>query len=131
MGFEATRNTIEKTFESSWGDRSPMALDNVPFKLPENKCWVRLSLQFGDTIQASMGSLKTWRTPGIVFVQCFSPKDVGSSQSLVLAEAVRDIFQGTVLSGITFRGSSVQGNRQDKEWWVVNVSTPFFYDEKI
>ena len=130
MSFETIRQTIESLFEAGWAGQTPVAYDGVEFQTPVT-AWVRVSIQFADKVQASMGSRKTWRTTGAVVVQCFSPYGNGSKEALTLADNVAAIFQGIQSGGITFRGTSAVTNDADREWWQVNSTTTFFSDELI
>ena len=133
MAFESIRVAIESECMTQWDNATPIAWDNIDFDKPSNpkESWVRVHIEYGITAQASMGTKRTWRTPGVVFVQCFSALDKGTKESATLADDVKNVFQGLQVSGVTFRGTSLVTNEQSGEWWMGVTATDFFADEQI
>ena len=68
-------------FES---DENPHAPPN-----PQTERWARFTVLPGESIVAeTAGTLNTFRTPGVVQVQCFGPLGVGDGALLDLVDAI-------------------------------------------
>lgn len=76
-----TRKLIEQEFESHWsanGGGVPVAWENAPFSQPSSQDWVAVHVRFGEGIQASLGSNPLERQPGLLIIQLFTKKNVGT-----------------------------------------------------
>lgn len=91
---------------------------------------------FGEAIQASIGAGQSgnrFRHPGVIYVHIVVPSDEGEGLALELADIVAGIFRAQQFSGITCRAPTVKkrGNQRlqgDGNWYIVSVSTDFYYD---
>ena len=123
MSYLQEKLDIEAYFEANW-PHTPVVFENgVP---DQSSDWVRLSIQNGKAYQASMGDNPQFRFPGVVFVQIFTAKDVGSGRAIDLADKVDALFRNAVISGIQFRVPRVNKIPSDAENYQVNISTAFY-----
>jgi hypothetical protein len=122
MNYKQEKDTIELFFTANW-PHTPVVFENAPAS-DENE-WVRLSIQNGRAFQASMGDNPAFRYPGVVFVQIFTAKDVGSGRALELADLVDALFKIAVVSGIQFKVPRINKVPSDGPYQV-NVSIDFY-----
>jgi hypothetical protein len=123
MSYLQEKLDIEGYFEANW-THTPVVFENgVP---DQSSDWVRLSIQNGKAYQASMGDNPQFRYPGVVFVQIFTAKDVGSGRAIDLADKVEELFKNAIINGIQFRVPRVNKVPSNSENYQVNVSTAFY-----
>jgi hypothetical protein len=134
MGFDATEAAIVARFESQWSALQP----EIPFTydnqgeadfITRGSPWVRVTVLPGTRTQVAMGSVRRWRSLGIVTVQIFTPAGSGTGLATRLADTVRDIFEGSTISGIIFRATSLTRVEVDASWMQHNADTPYQADE--
>lgn len=128
MIFDTVQQSIENRFETDWGTTSELTFDNLEFKPPTNDNWVRLSIRFNPTSQATLGDNPVWRTEGVAIAQVFVPDGEGLKPARVLGNSVASILQGKQFDGITFRGAEMVDVGRSESWWQVNVVVPFKVD---
>lgn len=87
------RKSIEGTFQTAWGDTTPIAFQNVAFSYPSNKEFVRITVGFGKAFQQSMGSQKLARQFGVVMFQVFTGNNTGTARNSQLCDTIAAIFR--------------------------------------
>ena len=106
MRLENARDTILDYFLPLWGSTTTIALDNQIFEPPiPSTAWIRLSIQFYDGEQASLGSNDgkvRYRHYGMLFIQVFTPVGEGTYNNDVYCQKLKDLFDSKDLNGITF-----------------------------
>ncbi len=122
MNYAQEKDTIEQFFATNW-PHTPVVYENAPPS--DNSEWVRLSIQNGRACQASMGDNPAFRYPGVVFVQIFTARDVGSGRALELADLVDTLFKIAVVSGIQFKVPRINKIMSDGPYQI-NVSIDFY-----
>ncbi|AAX84858.1 possible peptidoglycan binding protein [Xanthomonas phage Xp15] len=122
MSYFQEKLDIENYFKANWPD-TPIFYENRTAN--STGTWVRLTIQNGDAFQASNGEV-SYRHPGVVFVQIFTKKEVGSGEALKLADKVDALFRSKTLGNIQFKVPQVQKVPSTTEWYQVNVSTEFY-----
>lgn len=134
MGYEATEQVIYERFQALWPTLQP----TVPYTFEnqgelnshsKDKPWVRLTVLQGNSSQVEMGNKRRWRRPGVVEIQIFLPTGDGTGMATELADTVRDIYEGSTISGVLFRATSLGPGTVDGPWRQYNVTTPFQADE--
>lgn len=125
---------IYSEFVTGWGATSPFTFDNKKYDPPANTSFVRVTVRHTDATQDSLGSVGTRKfdRPGTLFIQCFSPLDIGRSAADNLALTARNLFEGKTLTpeGIRFFGVTVREIGLDGEgMFQINVEAPFEYTE--
>ncbi|UIS73811.1 structural protein [Pseudoxanthomonas phage PW916] len=96
--------------------------------------WLRVSLQHVTGRQSSLAGedgVRRWNRTGFISVQCFAPLARGSVQAATkLACVVRDALQGKqTASCVWFRNPRINEVGEDKDWFNVNATIDFDYDE--
>ena len=92
MTFEEIRATIE-TRMAAWAD-APIAFDNVPAGADvitaqnARTPWVRVTLIDGDSFTAGIGSGPCVRRTGLISVQVFTARDIGSGPARQIASSL-------------------------------------------
>ena len=99
-----------------------------------NDVWLRVSLQHVTGRQSSLAGedgVRRWNRTGFISVQCFAPLARGSVQAATkLACVVRDALQGKqTASCVWFRNPRINEVGEDKDWFNVNATIDFDYDE--
>jgi hypothetical protein len=128
------RESIYSAFFNIWGNApvTEYTFDNEKFTPPSSAPWVRLSVRhmvFSQETLGKIGIRKFMRT-GKVFVQVFTPQDIGTQEADILVDQVRAIFEGQILSGpIWFKNADVTENGVSNGWYMVTVSIDFQYED--
>lgn len=135
--FATSAKLIETAFKAGWESAVPtvpIRFDNIPWKQPAAGEWVDLSIIWGDGRQDSLGSGKLERQLGLVVVQVFTPKGVGSRRSLALCDSASAILRYQTLSesgvSVILRAPSLTDVGERKDAKQDNVRFPF-QSEKI
>lgn len=125
---ESRVNTWATTYS---GGAVPIAFDNRPFVEPSPKShWVRVVVREAAGIRTDLdATAPRIRNPGVVIVQVFTPKNIGSRKARELASSVADYLEVRTVSGILFRAAEVRAiGEVEKEYWQVNVTVPFHWN---
>jgi len=134
MNHETLHNTVRSRFKTQVADvqKLPTHYDNDgSFTPPENAPWARATVLDGISYQASLGSTRTFRTPGLLVVQLFTPWGNGDRKGLQLADAVRLVFLGVTVDGIRYRTPWVNPVGRVDDEWQINISCPFEVDDTV
>lgn len=94
--YEKTSQLLEEHFQSNWEPDTtgyPVDWENVPFEQPEDGKWVRFSIKFGESNQASLGRNPMERIVGLVFLQFFHPRNVGTRTLRGAIGEAADLFR--------------------------------------
>jgi hypothetical protein len=131
MTFADAAKEIRERFDINFAQAKevPVEYPNVPFTPPPSGVWARFRILWGDSFQATLGSAKRFRTPGILEVQIFESVQKGDGCSLELGDVIKTLFRSTTVNGITWRTPSLATVGRDEQWWQTNVSCPFYFDE--
>ncbi len=126
---EAVYLRFTGTFVGVTADR--IALDNEEFNEPETGNWVRLVVRHGGRAQETLGkpTNRRFRSEATVFVQVYTPTDVGMKTGDLLAKAAANIFEGVSFSGLDFREATVNESGPDGRWYQHLVEAVFDYEE--
>lgn len=142
MSAAAILTAIESRFATEFLALNPTMVNRISwpgvrFDEPADGAWVRLTVRFGDTEQASFGGdTNVHRSAGVIFVQVFSRMErrdgavvnYGYGEALALAESAAGIFRSTSFSGVNTRAASIQMMDANKGWVGATVSIPFWAD---
>lgn len=104
---------------------------NEKYTPPTTGRWARLTVAHENGEQETLGEvgLRKFLRRGRVLVQLYDSVDNGLYDLDQLADATRDIFEGTTLSGVYFNNVDIRESGSDGEWYQVVVDAPFFYTE--
>lgn len=96
--------------------------------------WVRVAIVPVLSRQATIGSPPKWRRSGTIGVQIFVPVGAGTRRASALADDVRRVLEGQMISGpdsepvVTLAGSS-GSPLSDGAWLMLTVTFPYSFDE--
>lgn len=131
-----TLNTAREAIYQRFVDNTTLAssaytFTSENFKAPADTAWARLTVNHEAGEQDSLGKTgdRKYLRRGRVLVQLFGPVDQGLRALDLLADATRDIFEGTQFSGLYFISADVREIGQDGEWFQLVVDAPFDYHE--
>lgn len=99
--FDRIRKLIESRFKTWWdanGGGVPVQWDGAPFSQPSSKTWVRLVILNGEGFQASIGSSRLEKQPGVAVVSVVVPVNAGTSAALALADKAADALRYEVMT---------------------------------
>lgn len=133
MSYEQERKDIETRFKTQWaalGRSESIAFEGVPFdgkaaSLP----YVALFIRPADADQVSLGPNPVYRHPGVVIVQCFTPRDKGMKLGMQLADAAASVFRGWRQGGLRFRAPSVTPVGEEEDRLHVNMTAAYVRDQ--
>jgi len=93
MTFEALANTIRSRFKTQIADAEslPTQYDNDPTEPDKTGLWCRLTINYGETMQKSIGApgANVHRTVGVITAQLFSPVGEGDKALLEMADNIK------------------------------------------
>jgi hypothetical protein len=126
MSFENERLSIEDRFEDNW-TYTTIAWENVEFDTPNNDYWVRFNILNGDGDYRGINNLK--RHTGIIVVQLFAPRNVGTSTIRLYADYASSLFDSRKFSDVVCGVASIETIGTDEIWHQINVNIPYWRDE--
>lgn len=112
--------------------------DNGPLLTPpDDAIWARVKIVDGDGEQLSLGSSKHFRTMGLMIVQLFGPLGTGDADLREIADQIAtgvdgngiNLFRSVKADGLTWRTPSVTNVGRSENWWQINVTCPFYYED--
>lgn len=131
MGYESAHNAIRSRLSTNWS-ATTISYPNVEFRPPQGDVsWIRLTIQDGDSFQASMGAAANiYRHPGAIIVNIFTPLNQGDKLALQYADSISAIFRSWQDNGSGIRCGAPQVRQlgPDDKWYHVTVSVPFERD---
>lgn len=121
---------------AAWDSSVKMYWQGVPANVQpaSNDIWLRAALSHVTGNQSSLAGedgVRRWNRTGFISVQCFAPLARGSVQKATqLACVVRDALQGKQTeSCVWFRNPRIAEIGEDRDWFNVNATIDFDYDE--
>ena len=136
--FESLVNNIQKRFEAF--DEFPIVWDNAPDPRLEAdadsgvnplRTWIRLTVLVGEANQTQLGTVKVFRTVGVMTAQIFTILGIGNAEGYQIADRIADLFRSVSADGVVYRTPTVQNIGRTNDWWQINVSCPFYSDLTI
>lgn len=133
-GFLGQHKEITSRLDSAWNGVTPISFPNVNFTPPNPQdSWIALHINDGASQQISIGALPAViRYTGVIYVQVFTVRDIGSGEALALADAVKNIFNNWCGVNVRCYAARIKTvGVDDNGWFQVNVSIPFIRDEQL
>ena len=130
MSMELLRQAFSTKMVADWAgtdiERVQFGDNDSPFST-EDGSWVRLTFSVFDNENAELG--KTFqRANGIIDVQCFTEKNSGEKEAMILADAVAAVFQNKNFDGVSCYVVSVTKPGVDGDSYQINARARFKYD---
>lgn len=130
--FDPIRKLIEVHFNTEWtavGGSVPIEWEEVPFNQPASGTWIRVSIRDGQGFQASIGSKRLEKQPGVVMIGVFVPKNDGTGKIRGIADKAgqalryRQLTDGSVT--VSFEAPFVTRGPEQETHLQLNVNVPF------
>ena len=129
---EQAANTIRSWFRIQIAEpyTLPTQYDNHTIDSSEG-LWCRLTIQFGQTIQKSLGDVtaRRFRTVGEMIAQLFALIGQGDGQLLSLGDLISTQLCGITIGAVHFRCPQARCRGRVGRHWQVNVHCPFYVDD--
>ena len=92
---EAARSIYDR-FITGWGTTTDITFENENFSASKDSDWVRLSVGADVGGQETLGPVgrRQYRRTGIIFIEIFTPEDIGVTRSRQLIQQARNLFEG-------------------------------------
>lgn len=133
MLINEAREAIYQYFVEQWGETTQITFDNEAFDTSNlTDSWVRLAVRNNTSIQETMGAEggREYLRKGSTYIQVFTKVDDGMQKADILAEQLRDIFEGVSVSGIRFFDVLVKEGIEDSPWKQTLVEAQFEYNQR-
>ncbi len=110
---------------------SRLTFENEAFDPPDDLSWCRLAVRLFGGGQESLGDVgaRKFNREGLVFVQVFLPQDNGVAEADTIAQEVRDIFEGTTISGVRLFDTEIREVGLTDGYHMTIAETAFEYTE--
>jgi hypothetical protein len=130
MTYKSEQAAIEARFQANYTE-TPVKYDNVDYKPTPGISWVELEVHTGDQMPISTGGPGDvlYRNTGIISIQVRTALNIGTQTGKNIADICAAVFRGQNFSSITCYGASITRLGMDDEWFLHNVSIPYFRDE--
>lgn len=127
MTFKAANIAIESRFTSGF-TACPVKYANVDYRPVAGVAWAELHVVVADSINAEIGS-GLHREVGIISVNIYDKRGFGTANAREKADLAAAVFRDAQFDGITCRSPKVVAVGEVEEWYVVNMSVPYYRDE--
>jgi len=128
MTYKAESIAIESRFAVAF-TVCPVKYANVQFNPTPGEAFAEIHVIGADSMRASIGDTNLHRNVGIISVNIYEPLHTGTATGKEKADLAAAIFRSASFGGITCRSPKVVEVGEIKEWYVINMSVPFFRDE--
>lgn len=126
MSLSQIQRDIETHFSNNWTETS-IVYQNVAYN--ELNEFIRLNVLSGKRFQASLGCVNnTYRTPGVLMIQIFTPKNEGTKRALDIADLLISFLQSKVIGTVNFKTLYISFQGIVDSFYQVNLNCPFYVD---
>ena len=88
--------------------------------------WIRFTILPGFSQQVEN---RRFRYPGIAIAQIMTPVEAGDGFARKTADKIQTAFRAVNADGVTYRTPYETTVGRTDEWWQLNVTIPYFYDD--
>ena len=127
MTSKAETIAIESRFATNF-TVCPVKYSNVKYQPTPRQAWANIKVVIADSIKAEIGG-GLHRNAGIIGVNIYEPINTGTVAGKEKADNAASVFRDAAFSGITCRSPKITEVGEIDEWYVINMSVPFFRDE--
>ena len=125
------RKAIMSRYWNAFNGQFPIAIDNKKFDPPSTPSkWVRLSVQFNDGNQDSLGRSgnRKFVKRGLIFVQVFTPSNKGTNDNDGTAADSVNIFDGVRINDLWMYNGRIETVGSDGEYYQQNAVVEFEFE---
>jgi hypothetical protein len=132
----ATRAVIEPLIETAWEalgyTDDTIAWPNATFTKPGNGPWIRVAFPRKSTVPFAWGGGTVLNNAiGVLSIQIFTPKNIGSELLTAAADKFRATFERqSFAAGIRFSEALGPDEIPDDRWAAALLEFPFQYEDK-
>jgi len=130
MSYEAESIAIESRFATAFTG-CPVKYANVDYTPTKREIFAELHVIVADSMRASIGDTNLHRNVGIISVNIYVPLHTGTAEGKALADTAAAVFRSQSFNGITCRSPKVVEVGEVGEWYVINMSVPYYRDESF
>ena len=130
MTVTEVRNIIMSRYLTEYTGQFIIAIDNQKIDAPTDEEWVRLTVNFNDGFQDSLGTAgnRKYLKSGMIFIQVFFPINKGTNNSDTLAEDSANLFDGVRIDDLWMYNGRVKTIGSDGEFFQQNAIVDFDYE---
>jgi hypothetical protein len=121
---EEIRKEIHVYLDTNWS-ATGMALQNRAFDPPIDDYWIRATILPGEVIEGELGENGVGLRSGVLMIDVFGPRDVGTKQFFTYANQLEGLFRRKDLNGVLFGEPSTIDLGDEENWYHVQVSVNF------
>lgn len=136
LTYRQARDEIFAEVKTAWDPTGhEMIWPDVPKEKPTDSeaPYARTRLRHATGEQATLANhngVRRWRRDGSIIIQVFTPLGGGLSVGYDLAKMVSDAFEGkTTAGGVQFLNTRINEIGPSGNWYQINVTADFNYDE--
>ena len=128
MTYQAERQAIESRFYNNY-TATDVKYDNVEYTPTPNRPFLEFEIHDGEQLPISTADTILYRNVGIISMNLHVPINTAAQTGMGYADTAAAVFRGQQFSGITCRGASITRIGEFDQWFIINISIPFFRDE--
>lgn len=129
MSFAQAQMDIETRFYQNF-TACPVKYENVDYDPQPGTSYAEIYVVESDNRRADIGTNNPLhRTLGLISVNVYTKKFIGSKTGRTLADTAADVFRDASFSNITCRSPLVRNVGEVGDWFVVNMTCEFYRDE--
>lgn len=125
------KEAIYQALKDTWSS-TPFYFDN---EVTEDEVgnWVRLSVRHSISQQHTLGPVgsRKFQRSGSVIIQLFTLLGTATDEVDTLASALRSIYEGKTINGVSFSSVGVRELGPSGAWYQTNIEAPFNYTETL
>jgi hypothetical protein len=130
MSFEAEAQVIEARFSTEWGSTTDIKWDNVDYVPTAGTSYATIEIHNSNANVAGFGGTDMmYRMRGLISINIYVALNSGTRAARVLTDAAAEIFRGVEFSGIVCSAPTIARVGQVEDWFVYNVTVPFYRNE--
>lgn len=96
-----------------------------PFKAPTDKSWCKVFVQYADSQMASIGDGPCIRDYGMISIQCFTPKSIGTLAMTELCDKWRTLLQSFGVSHLEVYKVHAPQSMDDQDFYAKIIRAEF------
>lgn len=129
--YNDARAAVYTRFLNNFTGTSNITFPNENYDKPDNDSWVRVSVITLSRKQNTLGrsTNRVFRTKCLIYIQVFTPIDIGLKTGDTLATEALNIFEATSFSGVDCGNGTITEEGLDGKWYNHLVSINMDYDE--
>ena len=133
LDLNTVRSTIEGRLQTEMEGNSPfvpVVFHNMPYTPTPGTSWCQCSVSFSTSDYLTMGddSSSSNNMTGLLSIDIYSAKGVGTGDNLTIGKRVRDLYNRITVSGVHFdspTGPEVMASPQPEGYFLTQVRCTF------